>query len=393
MGTWTRTYKSAVKQNSLICATYLEILLVYRKASYYFIGRGLEGMFWIMGSSPLLWVVTTSQKLIHKPVKFHLPAALIPSCLWKAFLGPQRSGGVKVLFHFQLESLPGQFVPILSLIIILCGRRGGKLSHNFKIYLNFPLSPRHLVERRQQCCRLVRCTNKNKIKLKKKPSKKSAILRKPPAFQLEHNQLLIWDSPRVNQQPRGEGAADLAVSHKPRPAPSGGNTQGREGGKGRVEGSHPQPTVETSPEGGRRSDGANQRGETPPGRRSLPDSGGAQPRSPRPPRRGSAPRPRAPAAGRQRGAAGLQQCSAGRPISVLPLGSGFPLPREQAPLLEPRSPGLGVIFRLFGFDLLPPLPPAGRPVSAPAAPRVGGQRAATCPRASPGHEEEQPAGL
>jgi len=163
-------------------------------------------------------VVTTSQKLVHKQVKFHLPAALNPSHLWKAFLGPQHSGGLKVLFCFQLESLPGQFVPILSLILF--GRREGKLSHNFKIHLNFPLSPRHLVERRQQCCRLVRCTNKNKIKFKKK-SKKSAILRKPPAFQLEHKQLLIWVSPRVNQQPRGEGAAALVVSNKPR-VPRGG---------------------------------------------------------------------------------------------------------------------------------------------------------------------------
>lgn len=166
MGIWTCTYRSAAKQSSLMCATYLEILLVYRKANYYFIGRGLEGMFWIMGSSPLLWVVTTSQKLVRKPVKFHLPVTLIPSRLRKAFLGPQHSGGVKVLLCFQLESLPGQLVPILSLILF--GRRGGKLSHNFKIHLNFPLSPRHLVERRQQCCRLVRCTNKNKIKFKKK---------------------------------------------------------------------------------------------------------------------------------------------------------------------------------------------------------------------------------
>lgn len=121
-------------------------------------------MFWDHGVKPLLWVVTTSQKLVLKPVKFHLAAALIPSRLWKALLGSQHSGGVKVLFCFQLESLLGQFVPILSLIIILFGRRGRKLSHNFKIHLNFPLSPRHLVERCQQCCRLVRCTNKNKIK-------------------------------------------------------------------------------------------------------------------------------------------------------------------------------------------------------------------------------------
>lgn len=58
------------------------------------------------------WVVMTSQKLVHKPIKFYLPAALIPSCLLKAFLGPQLSAGVKVFFCFQLESLPGQCVPI-----------------------------------------------------------------------------------------------------------------------------------------------------------------------------------------------------------------------------------------------------------------------------------------
>lgn len=159
-----------------------------------------------------------------------------------------------MLFFFHLESLPGQFVPILS--HILFGRTGGKLSHNFQIHLNFSLSPRHLVERRQQCCRLVRCTNKNKIKLKKpQPScKKSAILRKPPAFQLEHKQLLIWDSSRVNRQPRAKGAAGLVVSHKPRP-PRWGTHRGE--GKERVgRGNHPQTAAETSPEEGRRSAGS-----------------------------------------------------------------------------------------------------------------------------------------
>lgn len=58
------------------------------------------------------WTVTTSQKLVHKPIKFCLPTALIPSSLWEAFLGPHLSAGVKVLFCFQLEFLPGQFVPI-----------------------------------------------------------------------------------------------------------------------------------------------------------------------------------------------------------------------------------------------------------------------------------------
>lgn len=175
-----------------MCAMYLIFFVcVSRKANYYFLGRVLEGIFWIMGSNSSLWVVTTSLKLVLKPVKFHLPGALIPSWLRKALLGPHHSGGVKVLFFFHLESLPGQFVPILP--HILFGRREGKLSHNFQIHLNFSLSPRHLVERRQQCCRLVRCTNKNKIKLKNpQPScKKSAILRKPLAFQLEHKQLLI----------------------------------------------------------------------------------------------------------------------------------------------------------------------------------------------------------
>lgn len=70
-----------MKQSSLMCAMYLIFFffLVYRKANYYFLGRVLEGIFWIMESSSMLWVVTTSQKLVLKPVKFHLPGALIPS--------------------------------------------------------------------------------------------------------------------------------------------------------------------------------------------------------------------------------------------------------------------------------------------------------------------------
>lgn len=49
------------------------------------------------------------------------------------------------------------------------------MSHNFKTHLHFPLSPRHLVEGRQQCCRLVRCTNKNKKKIKKKRKEKAKV--------------------------------------------------------------------------------------------------------------------------------------------------------------------------------------------------------------------------
>lgn len=80
------------------------------------------------------------------------------------------------------------------------------------------------------------------------------------------------------------------VSHKPRPPAVGGNTEGKEGGKGRGEGNHRQNTVETSAEGGRRSAGTNQRGEFHPE---------TQPAPP-----GFCPRPREAAGGGQ-AAAGL----------------------------------------------------------------------------------------
>lgn len=73
---------------------------------------------------------------------------------------------------------------------------------------------------------------------------------------------------------------------------------------------------------------------------------------------------------------------AARQMPVLPRDSGFSMPRVQAPLPELRCPGLGMIFRLSGFDLLLPLSPAGRPVPTPAT-----------PRASSGHGEDEPEGL
>lgn len=163
----------------------------------------------------------------------------------------------------------------------------------------------------------------------------------------------------------------------PPPRKPGGNTRGREG-RGGEEGTILKPLPRPRPRGA----------EAPPG-----STGAEELPGPPVPARPAGALPAPP--GGNGGAAGPQHGSAGWQIPVLPLGSAFPLPREQESLLELRSRGPGSIFSFVCFSppaaALPPFAPHRRPRGRAA---VAKQSAAArlLPPASPGHEKEQSVG-